>query len=69
MSVYSLFVEGLIENNISKLLAAPKSDLHNHSTKGCRLAWVEEQTGHSLPKPPNIFDGLDGMCRIGSLPI
>ena len=57
----SLFVEGLIENNIDKLLAAPKSDLHNHSTKGCRLAWVEEQTGHSLPKPPNIFDGLEGM--------
>ena len=57
----SLFVEGLIENNIDKLLAAPKNDLHNHSTKGCRLAWVEEQTGHSLPNPPNIFDGLEGM--------
>ncbi len=28
----SLFVDGLIENNIEKLIAAPKSDLHNHST-------------------------------------
>ncbi len=26
----SLFVDGLIENNIEKLIAAPKSDLHNH---------------------------------------
>ena len=57
----SLFVEGLIENNIDKLLAAPKSDLHNHSTKGCRLSWVEERTGHSFPCPPEKFDGLDGM--------
>ena len=30
----SLFAEGLIENNIDKLLKAPKSDLHNHSTRG-----------------------------------
>ena len=59
--VNSLFVEGLIENNIGKLLAAPKSDLHNHSTKGCSLSWVEERTGHSLPRPPKTFDGLEGM--------
>ena len=36
----SLFVEGLIENNTGKLIEAPKSDLHNHSTKGCTLKWV-----------------------------
>ena len=28
----SLFVDGLMENNMEKLIAAPKSDLHNHST-------------------------------------
>lgn len=55
----SLFVEGLIENNIDKLIAAPKSDLHNHSTKGCSLSWVEKRTGHSLPRPPKTFDGLE----------
>ncbi len=59
----SLFAEGLIENNIDKLLKAPKSDLHNHSTKGCRLKWVEEKTGHSFPAPPESFDGLDGMQK------
>ena len=61
MIANSLFVDGLIENNIDKLLAAPKSDLHNHSTKGCRLAWVEDRTGHSFPNPPKTFDGLEGM--------
>ena len=61
MIANSLFVDGLIENNIDKLLAAPKSDLHNHSTKGCRLVWVEERTGHSFPEPPKTFDGLEGM--------
>ena len=63
MIANSLFVDGLIENNIDKLLAAPKSDLHNHSTKGCRLAWVEERTGHSFPEPPKTFDGLEGMLN------
>lgn len=59
----SLLIEGLIENDRGKLLAAPKSDLHNHSTKGCSLAWVEERTGHSFPKPPVKFDGLEGMQK------
>ena len=57
----SLFYEGLIENDIKKLLAAPKSDLHNHSTKGCRREWLAEQLNMDLPKPPEKFDGLDGM--------
>ena len=59
----SLFIEGLIENDRGKLLAAPKSDLHNHSTKGCSPAWVEDRTGHSFPKPPESFDGLEGMQK------
>lgn len=38
----NLFCEGLLENDIAKLLEVPKSDIHNHSTKGCRRAWLEE---------------------------
>ena len=57
----SLLYEGLIENDIKKLLAAPKSDLHNHSTKGCRREWLGEQLNMDLPKPPEKFAGLDGM--------
>ena len=57
----NLFCEGLLENDIVKLLEAPKSDIHNHSTKGCRRAWLEEHLKRSFPKPPDRFDGLRGM--------
>lgn len=57
------FYEGLIENNTAKLLAVPKSDIHNHSSKGCKRAWLEEKWNRCLPKPPEKFDGLDGMNK------
>ena len=57
----NLFCEGLVEADINKLLAAPKSDIHNHSSKGCRIGWLEEQLGRSFTKHPDRFDGLDGM--------
>lgn len=57
----NLFCEGLSENDIVKLLEVPKSDIHNHSTKGCRRAWLEEHLKRSFPKPPDRFDGLRGM--------
>ncbi len=56
-----MFCEGLKENNIDKLLSVPKSDLHNHSTKGCRRKWLEEQLHVVIPEPPQQLDGLDGM--------
>ncbi len=56
-----LFIEGLMENNTEKLLLVPKSDLHNHSTKGCRREWLEEKIGRRLTKQPERFAGLDGM--------
>lgn len=55
------FCEALTENDREKLLQIPKSDLHNHSTKGCRRSWLEEQLNLSLPKPPERLDGLVGM--------
>lgn len=57
----ALFFEGLIEKDRSKLLKVPKSDIHNHSTKGCRRSWLGEQLNVDLPKPPERFDGLWGM--------
>ena len=56
-----LFFEGLIENDTEKLLRVPKSDIHVHSTKGCRREWLEERLNVDLPKPPPKFDGLWGM--------
>lgn len=57
----SLFYEGLAEGDNKKLLSVPKSDIHNHSTKGCRRKWLEEKTGQRLAEPPERFDGLAGM--------
>ena len=54
----TLFCEGLKENDIVKLLSVPKSDLHNHSTKGCRREWLAEQLHVVIPKPPQKLDGL-----------
>ena len=56
-----LFMEGLREENTEKLLQVPKSDLHNHSTKGCRRAWLEEKLNRRFPAPPEKFGGLIGM--------
>lgn len=65
MSDYSsnLFFEGLEEKNTEKLLNTPKSDIHNHSTKGCRRVWLEEKLKHSIPKAPSKFEGLEGMQK------
>ena len=57
----NMFYEGLNENNIAKLLKVPKSDLHNHSTKGCRRIWLEERLKQKFPKQPDRFGGLAGM--------
>ena len=51
-NINNLFIEGLVENNTEKLLLLPKSDLHNHSTKGCRREWIEEKIGRSITKQP-----------------
>lgn len=56
-----LFFEGLAENDNVKLLKVPMSDIHNHSTKGCRRSWLGEQLGVDLPAPPERFNGLAGM--------
>ena len=57
----SKFYESLEKNDAAKLREIPKSDLHNHSTKGCRRVWLEERLQCSFPKPPDKFDGLTGM--------
>jgi len=57
------FCEGLKENNVTKLLEVPKSDIHNHSSKGCRRVWLEERLKRNLPKPPDRFEGLEEMHK------
>ena len=55
------FCDALREKDTGKLLAIPKSDLHNHSTKGCRRSWLAERLQMNLPDPPAPLDGLAGM--------
>ena len=55
------FFSALVENNTELLLKVPKSDIHNHSTKGCSRSWLAEQLNMVLPEPPEKFDGLSGM--------
>ena len=55
------FFSGLEENNRELLLKVPMSDIHNHSTKGCRRSSLAEQLNMVLPDPPEKFDGLSGM--------
>jgi len=57
----NMFIEALKNNDIDKLLKVPKSDIHNHSTKGCRRVWLEERLNRNFPKPPDRFNGLAGM--------
>ncbi len=55
------FCEALREKDTGRLLVVPKSDLHNHSTKGCRRSWLAEKLKRDLPDPPVPLDGLAGM--------
>ena len=59
--IENLFCDALREKDTDKLLTVPKSDLHNHSTKGCRRAWLAERLKKDLPDPPAPLDGLAGM--------
>ncbi len=51
------FCRALEEKNTAGLLAAPKSDIHNHSVKGCRKAWLEDRLKCKFPDSPDRFDG------------
>ena len=59
--IEDLFCDALRDKDTDRLLALPKSDLHNHSTKGCRRSWLAERLKQDLPDPPVPLDGLAGM--------
>ncbi len=72
-----LFYEGLIENNPDKLLKSPKSDLHNHSTKGCRrvkravdvLGLDEVHHGNNAAKSDDVMRFLaDSKIKLNMCP-
>ena len=55
------FINALKNHDTETLLSIPKSDVHNHIGRGCRVEWLSERMNHTFAKPPVVFDGLQGM--------
>ena len=55
------FINALKNHDTQTLLTIPKSDVHNHLGRGCRVEWLSERMNHTFAKPPTVFDGLQGM--------
>ena len=55
------FINALKNHDTQTLLSIPKSDVHNHLGRGCRVEWLSEKMNHTFAKPPAVFDGLLGM--------
>ena len=55
------FITALKNHDTKTLLTIPKSDVHNHLGRGCRVEWLSEKMNHTFAKPPAVFDGLLGM--------
>ena len=43
------FIKALENNDLNKMRKIPKSDLHNHSTRGGNRKYIEEWAGKSIP--------------------
>lgn len=57
----SLFKEGLIEKDLSKIRNVSKGDLHNHCGLGMRFSTFNYWAGGNVNKPPMKIDGLKGL--------
>ena len=55
------FITALKNHDTKTLLSIPKSDVHNHLGRGCRVEWLSERMNHTFAKPPAVYDGLQGM--------
>lgn len=59
----SEFADALGEGDLERLARFPKADLHNHGTLGGRLEEVSRRTGRTLPRPPQVLDGMGDFMR------
>jgi adenosine deaminase len=55
------FIKALENNDIDEMRKVPKSDLHNHATKGGSRKYIEEWAGISLNSPKAKFKDLEDM--------
>lgn len=56
------FVSAIKENNINLLKKIPKSDLHNHSTRGGNKKYIENWSGKTISEPEK-FESLAAMQK------
>jgi len=55
------FIKALENNDLNKVKQIPKSDLHNHSTRGGNIKYIEDWIGKSTPRPTSKFKNLHDM--------
>lgn len=53
------FVNSLVNHDLEKLRQVPKSDLHNHSSRGGNVKYIEWWVGKPIEQPPPKFSDLD----------
>lgn len=56
------FITAIEKNDIETLRKIPKSDLHNHSTRGGNKKYIEDWAGKKIAEPTK-FGLLDDMQR------
>src|SRR3989339_810366 len=57
------FVEALKSNTLAKVIAVPKSDLHNHYPLGSDISFINKWYKKDIPKAPLKYSGLEDMLR------
>lgn len=56
------FAKALENNDILEMRKIPKSDLHNHGTRGGNKKYIEEWSGVSIPNPPKFKNLMNMNC-------
>jgi len=56
------FITAIENNDLKSLMLVPKSDLHNHSTRGGNKIYIENWAKTTIPEPDK-FNSLDDMQK------
>ena len=55
------FINALEDNNLIEMRKIPKSDLHNHGTRGGNIKYIEDWAGKKISRPVSKFKDLHEM--------
>ena len=59
------FITALKNHDTKTLLTIPKSDVHNHLGRGCRVEWLSEKMNHTFANRL-LFLTDYRVCRTGT---